>query len=210
MKAYTLPFQKLLQYVKLLHLLPLWELQSFIGLVNYYSRFQPHLAHHMSPVHKLLRKEAHWKWTNAEQQVFEKVKSLISEQATLAHYNENAVLTCDASPVGIGAVIETSVKGVRRPIAFISRSLTKAEQHYVQIEREALAIVFALQKFRHYLLKRTFTLRTDHKPLTLFGEQWYTTAHFFKDQAMGPNTVCIFLNSATMKITDHISSRETS
>jgi transposase InsO family protein len=149
------------------------ELRSFVGLVNYYSRFLPNLAHHMSPLYGLLKKDVSWKWTEQEQGAFDKIKGLISHEATLCHYDQNSelVLSCDASSVGIGAVLEISENGVLKPLAFASRSLTKPERHYAQIEREALGIVFGLQKFRQYLLGRHFILRTDHRPLTkLLGE----------------------------------------
>ena len=144
------------------------QLRSFIGLVNYYARFQKNLAHHMAPLYCLLKKDKSWEWTSTHESAFRKIKGLISDSAYLAHYDPNAelVLTCDASPVGIGAVLEIRSQDQLQPIAFISRSLNKAERHYAQIEREALAIVFAVQRFRQYLLGRRFTLRTDHRPLT--------------------------------------------
>jgi transposase InsO family protein len=72
----------------------------------------------------------------------------------------------DASPVGVGAVISHEDEAQDRPIAFASRSLTDAERNYSQIDREALAIMFGVRKFRQYLYGKKFTLWTDNKPLS--------------------------------------------
>ena len=150
------------------------ELRTFAGLVNYYSRFQPNLAHHMAPLYELMRKDSQWVWRKRQQEAFATIKAMMSDDIILAHYKqtEELVVTTDASPVGLGAVLQQrNEQGDLRPIVFVSRSLTKAERNYPQIEREGLAIVFAAQKFRQYLLGRRFTLLTDHQPLvTLFNE----------------------------------------
>jgi len=150
------------------------ELRSFTGLVNYYARFQPNLAHYMAPLYNLMRKEVSWKWTAVEEKAFKRIKEKLTTEIILAHYDPDAelVLSCDASPVGVGAVLQQQKDGILRPIYFASRSLSKAEVHYAQIDREALAIVFGVQKFRQFLLGRHFVLITDHQPLTtLFGEK---------------------------------------
>ena len=74
--------------------------------------------------------------------------------------------------VGIGAVLSHQYPdGGERPIAYASRSLTKAEQGYAQIDREALSVVFGVKRFRQYVFGHQFTIFTDHKPLlTLLGE----------------------------------------
>lgn len=151
------------------------ELRSFAGIVNYYSRFQPNLAHTMSPIYKLLRKDEQWRWSSVEEEAFIKIKSMISTDITLAHYKpeKDLILSCDASPYGIGAVLQQPQEnGILLPLFFVSRTLTAAEKNYPQIEREGLSIVFGVTKFRHYLLGRSWTLLTDHQPLvTLFNEK---------------------------------------
>ena len=102
-------------------------------------------------------------------------KKLLTSADALAHYNPSLPLslTCDASPVGIGALIfHTYPDGKEKPVEYTSCKLTSAEQNYAQIQKEALGIVFRVQKFRQYLLGHKFQLVTDHKPLvTIFHPQ---------------------------------------
>ena len=87
----------------------------------------------------------------------------------LAHYNPNLPirLAADVSAHGIGAVIShVFPDDTERPVAFGSRTLTATEHNYTQIQKEALSLIYAVQKFHQYLCGQSFVLVTDHKPLT--------------------------------------------
>ena len=105
----------------------------------------------------------------------------------LVPYDEkrNLILACDASPYGVGAVISHVIDdGEEHPIAFASRTLTKSERNYSQIEKEALAIIFGVWKFHKYLYGRLFHLYTNHKPLV---------------NILGPKTAVPILAAARMQ-----------
>ena len=145
------------------------QLRSFLGMINYYSRFIPNLSSILNPLNSLLCKGKQWQWTSECKTAFREAKQQLLSQSVLTHYNPELPirLACDASPYGVGSVISHILpNGQERPIAFASRTLIKAEQNYAQIEREALSIVFGVRKFHHYLYGRKFTLLTDYRPLT--------------------------------------------
>lgn len=150
------------------------ELRAFLGLVNYYGRFVPQQSTLLAPLYSLLKDQATWRWSKAEQDSFNKCKELLTCDRVLMHYDPHLPLSlaCDASAYGIGAVIQhTTPDGEEHPIAYASRTLSPAEKKYSQIEKEALSLVFGVKKFHQYLWGRQFNLITDHRPLlTLFGE----------------------------------------
>jgi hypothetical protein len=149
------------------------QLRSFLGLINYYGKFLPKLSTILEPLHKLLIKNSRWCWNDQQQQAFAECKRLMAQPGVLVHYDadKELFLECDASEYGLGAVIFHRVDGVDRPVAFASRTLAPAERNYCQLEKEALALVYGVKKFRQYLFGRQFSLLTDHRPLLgLLGE----------------------------------------
>lgn len=149
------------------------QLRSFLGLLNYYRKFLPNLASIIQPMNDLLQKGRTWVWSSKCAQAMKSAKQLLTTSNLLAHYDATAPLkmAADASQYGLGAVISHVLPdGVERPVAFASRSLSKSERNYSQIDKEALALVYGVKKFHSYLYGRKFTLVTDHQPLTsIFG-----------------------------------------
>ena len=125
-------------------------------------------------MYKLLQKSTRWLWTQCEQSAFEKSKELLSSKSVLVHFDPSReiLLACDASSYGIGADLSHKMPdGSEKPIAFASRTLSKAEKNYSQIEKEGLACVFGVKRFHTLLYGHKFTLITDHQPLlSLFNE----------------------------------------
>jgi hypothetical protein len=145
------------------------QLKAFLGLVNYYGTFLPDLATELKPITRLLRNDVRWSWDEQCQKAFEKAKKMIASEQILTAYDPELPvrLACDASPYGLGVVLSHIMPdNTERPIQFASRTLTKTEQNYAQIDREALSIIFGVKKFHQYLYGRKFQLLTDHKPLT--------------------------------------------
>ncbi|XP_037524947.1 uncharacterized protein LOC119401719 [Rhipicephalus sanguineus] len=135
-------------------------------LDKYQSVFDEDISGHNGP--PLLQKDAAWRWETKHQEAFNKLKRLLLSQTVLAHYDEQKELlvSCDASPYGIGAVLSQRDNQNREaPIAFASRTLGTAERNYAQLDREGLAVVFAAHKFLRYIAGRKVTFVTDHQPL---------------------------------------------
>jgi transposase InsO family protein len=151
------------------------ELRSFLGSINQYGRFVPNLLPMCQPLHRLLKKNVSWNWTNEDQALFDRLKLEITSDRVLVHYDPQLplVLSCDASEKGVGAVLQHRYPDdTLRPIMAASRTLTVAESNYSSIDCEALAILFGVGKFYKYLYGRHFYLLTDHKPLErIFGEK---------------------------------------
>ena len=150
------------------------QLKSFLGSLNYYSKFLPNLSSTLAPLYRLLHKSARWNWGTEQQAAFNHAKHSLSSDSLLVHYDpsKELILACDASPYGVGAVLSHKLEnGIEKPIAFASRSLAPAEKKYSQLDKEALAIIFGVKRFYQYLYGRQFTILSDHQPLQhIFGE----------------------------------------
>ena len=149
------------------------KLIAFLGAVNYYNKFIPNMATVIEPLNHLRAKDVKWEFGDPEKVAFDELKRLLASSRVLIQYDPKLPLKidCDASKCGIGGVISHITDAGERPIEFVSRTLSKAERNYSQIEKEALAIVWSVKKFHRYIYAREFDLITDHRPLTfLFGE----------------------------------------
>ena len=145
------------------------QVQSFLGLCNYYSRFIPKFTDTLAPLYALLKNESKFQWSDSQQNAFNKIKNMFKCHGILQHYDPNyeLKLETDSSSYGLGAVLLTRPDSNSSwlPIQFASRTLNSAEQNYSNIEREALSVIFGLEKFRNYLLGSKFIICNDQKPL---------------------------------------------
>lgn len=151
------------------------ELRSFLGLITYVGRFIPSLADKTEPLRQLLRTGEKFAWKSQHSDAFEGIKKAVTETDFLGYYDPKdlCIVMTDASPTGLGAVLlQQSSDGHRRIISFASKALTDVEQKYFQTEKEALSLVWAVDRFQLYLLGKRFQLVTDCKPLLfLFKER---------------------------------------
>ena len=143
------------------------ELRRFLGMVNYLGKFTPRLTECTPCLRLLLNKASDWMWTDQCQQEFEEVKRLMVQAPVLVKFDLNASvrLSTDASSFGLGAVLLQRDQDSWKPVGYASRAMLPAEKNYAQIEKEALAICWAAEKFYFYLSGREFEVETDHKPL---------------------------------------------
>ena len=117
---------------------------------------------------RLLRKHRVLSWGNSQQQAFNRAKKMLQIHSVLVHFDpsKEIVLSCDASPYGVGAVLAHVMSdGTERPISYYSRSLASAENNYSQLDKETLAIMYAVKRFYRYIYGRKFIILTDHKSL---------------------------------------------
>ena len=150
------------------------ELHSFLGLVNYYGKFLPDLATAAAPLHNLLRKNTPWRWGKDQQSAFEKVKALLQSSDLLVHFDpkKEIILAINASPFGVGAVLSHRMgDGSERPITYALHSLSVAERKYLQLNKEALAIVYGVKQFHQYVYGQTFTILSENKPLVYIFDE---------------------------------------
>ncbi|GFS21854.1 Pol polyprotein [Elysia marginata] len=154
------------------------ELQRFLGMVNQLTKFTPELATHTEPLRQLLKRDSFWLWGAPQKQSFLKIKTSLISTPALAHYSpeKETIVAADASNAGLGAVLfQVQSDGSRRPVSYISRSLTAAEKNYAVIKKEALAATRASERFSDYILGGRYTIETDHKPLVPL--LWSKTLH---------------------------------
>jgi hypothetical protein len=139
-------------------------LLRFLGMIAYISKFIPNCSALTEPLRQLNKSNVTWNWSQTQQQVFDKLKRVVSAAPVLRFFdpsNPEVTIQTDASSTGVGSCL---LQG-GQPIAFASRAFTEAETRYSQIEKELMAIVYATSKFNHFIYGRATRVQTDHKPL---------------------------------------------
>ena len=133
------------------------------GMVTYLARCVPKLSEVMRPITILTHKDVEWSWGEAQDKAFRKLKKLLTESPILAYYDRKSelIIKCDASQFRIGAALMQNGK----PLAYASRALTDTESRYTIIEKEMLALVYALEKWHQFTYGRPVVVHSDHKPL---------------------------------------------
>ena len=143
-------------------------LRGLWGLTGYFRKFIRNYGLIAAPLTNLLRKDA-FKWTVEGNSAFQHLKAAVMNPPVLAlpDFSKPFIIECDASGVGIGAVL---MQG-QRPIAFHSQALKGRSLHLSTYEKEFLALVTAVKRWRPYLLGKPFIIKTDHQSLQFLLEQ---------------------------------------
>ena len=138
-------------------------MHSFLGLVNFLNRYTPRIAELCSPLRKLILKDSHYSPGDPEHAAFDSIKAEFQKRIILPYFDRNkeTILQTDASKKGF----ETVILQEEQPIYYALRALTSAEKNYQNLEREAQAAVWGMEKFHYFLYGRKFILQTDQKPL---------------------------------------------
>ena len=140
------------------------DLQRFLGVVTYLSKFIPNMSQKSAPLRQLLQKDVEWSWGQVEENTFTWLKTSISSAPVLKFFDpkEPVTLSVDASSKGVSAVLLQN----DRPVTYASKALAPSQENYAQIEKEMPAIVFGCEQFHDYLYgQREITVESDHKPL---------------------------------------------
>ena len=150
------------------------KVKLFLGLCGYYRKFVPNFSTVASPLSELTRKNMPKRvvWTTKCDQAFWELKEALTRAPILMtpDWTLPFILQTDASSTGLGYVLsQVNSMGEEHPIAFASKKQLPSERNYSAIEREALTIVKGIKHFRMYLEGTTFTIQTDHNPLTHLG-----------------------------------------
>ena len=144
------------------------EVKVILGLAGYYRRFIPHFSSVAASLTQLIQKSAKFQWGVPQQKALSLLTQSLRTAPVLAypHFEQPFILQTDASNVGLGAVLaQVDHKGSERVIAYASCTLSQHERNYSAMEKEAIAIVFAVKHFRFYLLSRKFSIITDNSAL---------------------------------------------
>ncbi|CAN6697874.1 unnamed protein product [Malus baccata var. baccata] len=143
------------------------EVRSFLGHAGFYRRFIKDFSKIAQPLRRLLQKEVSFEFNEASEQAFNHLKDLLTSAPIITppDWSTPFELMCDASDYAIGAVLGQRKNKLPHVIYYASRTLNDSQLNYSTTEKELLAIVFALDKFRSYLIGTKVIVFTDHAAL---------------------------------------------
>jgi hypothetical protein len=144
------------------------EVRRFLGMCGYYRQTIPHYASLAEPLVKLTHKRTRFQWTGTQEESFRLLKQHLMAGPIMAYPRTDLPyrVYCDASNSCVGSVlVQEDEEGIERVIHYVSHQLNEVEQRWATVEKEAYAIIYALQKLRPYLYGSQFSIHTDHKPL---------------------------------------------
>ena len=143
------------------------EVRGFLGMVDLSARFIPNFATIAEPLRAISRQGTPFVWGSEQEASFQELKQQLASAPVLAYFDKEAHtrVIADASPVGLGAVIVQEKNSLGRAVWYASRSLSSVERKYSQTEKEALALVWACERFIFFYGLQTFDLVTDHEAL---------------------------------------------
>ena len=143
------------------------EIRAFLGLCGFYRKFVSDFAKISQPLTHLTKKNVKYHWDMEQQNAFDTLKQALISPPVLRYpdLTKQFILNTDASGTSIAAILTQTHNEVEHPISYSSRTLNEAERRYSTIERECLAIVYAVKTYRNYLTGTHFTIMTDHRPL---------------------------------------------
>jgi hypothetical protein len=149
------------------------QLRGFLGLIGYYRRFIKHYGVISKPLTQLLKKGTQFQWNPQANEAFELLKQALSTAPVLSipDFGKQFIIETDASDMGIGAVLMQD----GHPVSFLSKAFCPRNQALSTYEKECLALVMAVDKWRSYLLGKEFILITDHRSLLHLTEQSVTS-----------------------------------
>ncbi|XP_029732414.2 uncharacterized protein LOC109415089 [Aedes albopictus] len=144
------------------------EVQRFLGLCNWYRRFIAEFSRIAAPLTELTKTKAKFRWTaKAEEAALNLKAALVSAPVLIMpDYNKPFSVACDASDIAIGAVLTQEVDGEEHPVSYFSQKLSSSERKYSVTERECLAVIRAVEKFRGYIEGVKFVVYCDHAALS--------------------------------------------
>lgn len=144
------------------------QVRSFMGATGWYRRFIADYATIAAPIFETLKKGRSFQFPETAREAFDKLKNALITSPVLTHpdFSKHFYVQCDASDLGIGAVLfQRDEQDGEHPIAYFSQKLSSAQKNYSVTERECLAVVMAIKKFRPYIELMPFTIITDHSSL---------------------------------------------